>query len=91
VSETATTIYSGDPVQASPIVYSGSYYDLIYFTTNSSTGKGYCYYYDTNYPYSEPVWSAGGTSANPYAEQGFASDNGYLVYGDDANNLYIMH
>ena len=86
-------IYSGGPVQASPIVYSDGVEDYIYFTTNSGTGKGYCYYFDTSSPTTPATleWSAGGNSANPYAEQGFASDNGYLVYGDDSNNLYIMH
>jgi hypothetical protein len=92
-------IYGGDddsdPVQSSPIVWSkNSTEDYIYFTTNAGTekGKGYCFYYDITDPTSaSEEWAAGGTSSNPFALQGFASDNGYLVYGDDGNCLYIMH
>jgi hypothetical protein len=86
-------IYSGDPVQASPIVYTdqeSTFDDYIYFTTNSGSGKGYCYSYGGTGTTPQSRWSAGGTSGNRYAEQGFASDNGYLVYGDDSNTLYIM-
>jgi hypothetical protein len=84
----------GDPVQSSPIVWSTDEdEDYIYFTTNSGSGKGYCYYFDTSTPAvpATQKWVAGGTSSNPYAVQGFASDGGYLVYGDDGNYLYIMH
>jgi hypothetical protein len=86
-------VYSGDPVQASPIVYSNDADDYVCFTTNSDAGKGYCYCFDTSFPTvpATIAWSAGGTSSNPYAVQGFASDGGYLVYGDDGNYLYIMH
>jgi hypothetical protein len=97
-SGTPIPIYTGDPVQASPIVYSGvdpetnDDIDYVYFTTNSGTGKGYCYPYDVSTVTVLTPWNAGGTSANPYALQGFAaSDDGYLVYGDDGNYLYIMH
>ncbi|MDR1065104.1 MAG: hypothetical protein LBL25_01885 [Oscillospiraceae bacterium] len=83
---------AGDPVQSSPIVYSDTddEIDYIYFTTNSSSGKGYAYSYTVGAS-AVLLWSAGGTSNNPYAVQGFASDGGYLVYGDDGNYLYIMH
>ena len=81
-------VYVGDPVQASPIVYT-DIDDYIYFTTNSNTGAGYCYSFDgTN---AASVWTAGGTSYNRYTVQGFSSDDGYLIYGDDSGRLYIMN
>jgi hypothetical protein len=87
-------IFSGAPVQASPIVWSvtlpiANKMDYIYFTTNAPNGKGYCYSFAGQ---GNPLqkWSAGGTSGNPYAVQGFASDGGKLVYGDDGNRLYVM-
>ncbi len=81
------SVYVGDPVQASPIVYT-DFDDYIYFTTNSNTGAGYCYSF--NGTTGTPEWSAGGTSANRYTVQGFSADNGYLIYGDDGGRLYIM-
>lgn len=85
------TVYSGDPVQSSPIVYSDTdnEIDYVYFTTNASTGIGYCYSF--NGSAGAQVWTAGGTSSNRYAVQGFSSENGYLVYGDDGGKLYIIH
>lgn len=85
-------VYQGDPVQASPIVYS-DFDDYIYFTTNTSApfgnvGGGYCYSFDG--ATANPEWSVLGTSGNTYAVQGFSSDNNCLVYGDDGNYLYIM-
>jgi hypothetical protein len=89
-----TTPSTGDAVQASPIVYSAgtgrNAYDYIYFATNTSSGAGYCYSYRIYNSAVAPVWTVTGTSANRYALQGFASDNGYLVYGDDGNYLYII-
>jgi hypothetical protein len=90
---------TGEPVQSSPIVYSvgglpANRTDYIYFTTNSLNGAGYAYSFATYTGSATPLWSAGGTlSPAPnqhYALQGFASDNGYLIYGDDSAGLYIM-
>ena len=80
----------GDPVQASPVVYADvdDDCDYIYFTTNASAGIGHCYSYDGSTAVS--VWTAGGTSSNRYALQGFAADGDYLVYGDDGIRLYII-
>jgi hypothetical protein len=82
------------PVQCSPIVYTDNEitgYDYIYFTTNTSPGGGgYCYSFDGTTPSPSPVWTSPGTGSNQYSLQGFSSDNGYLVYGDDADNLYIV-
>ena len=93
----------GGAVQASPIVYSiatgppANRVDYIYFTTNVGHGKGYAYSYRPNSSAISSLWpgGVGGTSANPYALQGFAADSyegvTYLVYGDDGNYLYIIH
>jgi hypothetical protein len=76
-------------VQSSPIVYSTGSDDYIYFTTNVSSGHGYCYYFDTTDPTSiSQVWAAGGSN---YALQGFAAENGYLVYGDDSGTLFVLY
>jgi hypothetical protein len=81
-------IYSGDPVQSSPIVYSTSDGDYIYFTTNSNSttyvGTGYCYSFDGSNP--APIWSAAAANA---VLQGMAYSEGYVVWGDDSNKLYI--
>lgn len=81
-------VYTGDPVQCSPIVYTDGVWDYVYFTTNSGNGGGYCNRF--NGTTAQSRWSAPGTSTNRYALQGFASDNGYLIYGDDANYLYVV-
>ena len=88
-----TPVYVGDPVKASPIVWSDGPNDFIYFTTNTglpygNVGGGYCYSYDGSAAAFE--WSELGTSSNTYALQGFASDSGVLIYGDDGNYLYVM-
>ena len=83
------SVYVGDPVQASPIVYTAGNWDYVYFTTNVYTGAGYCYRF--NGTTAALRWTAGGTSTNRYTLQGFSSDDGYLIYGDDAGRLYIMH
>jgi hypothetical protein len=94
IPASSTVVYTGDSVSASPIVYSAgtgqNRYDYIYFTTNASNGKGYCYSYRITTAAVASRWSAGGTSGNRYSLQGFSADGGYLVYGDDGNNLYIM-
>jgi hypothetical protein len=82
------TIYNGDPVQASPIVWS-DVDDYIYFTTNSGTGGGWCYSFDGST--AAQVWTSPNTSANVYSVQGMASSEGYVVWGDDGNYLYIAH
>jgi hypothetical protein len=85
------TIYSGDPVQSSPIVWTDEVTenDYIYFTTNSSNGAGYCRRYGGSGTAS--AWTFPNMSSNKYSLQGMASDNGYAVWGDDGNRLYIAH
>ena len=85
---------SGDMVQSSPLVRTIGGENYIYFTTNASNGKGYCYQHTPSSAAAQFVWSAGGTIPTPYEHytlQGFAANNGYLIYGDDASDIYIMH
>ncbi len=82
------TVYSGNAVQASPIVYTNDDVDYIYFTTNVSTGRGYCYSFDMSTLSPSSVWNGGGSY---YALQGFSAKNGYIVYGSDNSTLYIFH
>ena len=75
-TEDPKTVYDGEPVQASPVVYSvitgppSNHIDYIYFTTNSATGQGYGYSYKPSSGgtgTATPLWTAGGTSANRFA------------------------
>ena len=77
----------GDAVQVSPIVYTddASGYDFIYFATNVATGTGYCYNYTAGATTGGFQWKAGGSN---FVLQGFASDNGILVYGDNGGKLH---
>ncbi|MCL2046404.1 MAG: hypothetical protein FWG88_08465 [Oscillospiraceae bacterium] len=96
------TIYTGDSVTSSPIVYSIStgpvpaHIDYIYFTTNADHSfdttpvpnhNAYCYTYVPGAASASIVWNP--ITNGTFAPQGFASDDGYLVFGDDANRLYI--
>jgi hypothetical protein len=88
---TLYVIYSGDPVQASPIVWSdtGAGIDYIYFTTNSGIGTAYCYSYNGSTV--SQKWLYANTSGNNYSIQGMASDYGRIIWGDDGNRLYIAN
>ncbi|MGI5874507.1 MAG: hypothetical protein ACOX8R_07630 [Bacillota bacterium] len=89
-----TNIIDGDPpgpVQSSIIVYSPNIrYDYIYFTTNIQTGAGYCYRNSvlTNPNTAVNMWS---TTPDTYTLQGMAAENGYLSFGNDHNNFYVVH
>lgn len=85
-------VYEGDPIQSSVVVYRDGEEELdyIYFATNAGSGKGYCYEFDVDSKLSNEIWSLGGTSGNNYAPQGFAADNGYLMYGDNGGFIYII-
>ena len=78
---TATTLVTGFPVQSSILYYNG----YIYFNTNSSSGAGYCYEVDGTT--ASEIWA---TDADTYALGGMAIDNGYAVFGNDYNHLYIV-
>lgn len=78
----------GLPVQASVIVYTDSNIDYIFFTTNVSGGRGYCFSSPVAQNTATSIWDTG--SGN-FTLQGMAADNGYLVFGNDANTLYVVH
>lgn len=85
-SHTVTTVASGFPVQCSILVQgAGTGTDYLYFNTNSGSGAGYCYSYNGSTGAS--VWS---TDGDTYALGGMAYDNGYLVFGNDYNHLFIV-
>ena len=79
---------NGFPVQSSILVKgTGTGTDYLYFNTNASTGAGYCYSYSGSGTGTQ-VW---GTAADTYALGGMACDNGYIVFGNDYNSLFIVH
>jgi hypothetical protein len=84
---------AGDLVQSSPIVWTDAEEtgdDFIYFTTNSGSGAGWCFRYGDTSTTPTQVWTAPNTSGNNYSLQGMAySDSGYVVWGDDGDNLYV--
>ena len=49
-------------------------------------GAGYCYSFDGTT--GSQVW---GTTGDTYALGGMAIDNGYAVFGNDYNHLYVVH
>lgn len=79
------SITNKGPVQSSVVVYSESTTDYIYFTTNSSTGAGYCYS-NTGSSFTNK-WE---TASDTYALQGMASGNGYLVFGNDYSVIEVI-
>ena len=81
-------VASGFPVQSSIVVMGdGTGTDYLYFNTNAQKGAGYCYSYDGGKTGSK-VW---GTTGDTYALGGMAIDNGYAVFGNDYNHLYVVH
>lgn len=86
-SHTVSTVATGFPVQCSILAQgNGTGTDYVYFNTNAATGAGYCYSY--NGTTGTQAWK---TANDTYALGGMAHDNGYLVFGNDYNNLYIVH
>lgn len=80
------SVATGFPVQSSILVKgSGSGIDYVYFNTNSNNGTGKCYSF--NGTSGSPVWT---TNNATYALGGMACDNGYIVFGNDWNQLYII-
>ena len=83
------TVVEGDgfPVQSSIVVMGdGTGTDYLYFNTNAQKGVGYCYSFDGTT--GSKVW---GTTGDTYALGGMAIDNGYAVFGNDYNHLYVVH
>ncbi|MFQ8761713.1 MAG: hypothetical protein ACLSAF_21910 [Intestinimonas sp.] len=61
----------------------------MYFNTNSGTGCGFCYPASGRNltATSGYAWK---TANDTYALGGMACDNGYLVFGNDKNHLYVV-
>ncbi len=75
------------PIQSSIVVKgNGTGTDYLYFNTNSGSGAGVCYKFDGTI--GTQVWA---TDADTYALGGMAIDNGYAVFGNDYNHLYVVH
>ncbi|WP_130862924.1 peptidoglycan DD-metalloendopeptidase family protein [Bacilliculturomica massiliensis] len=77
-----TTVATPGPIQGSVLVYQADDADYLYVNTNSATGAGYCY--DAS---GAQKWA---TSSGTYALQGMAASNGYIVFGNDYDQLYII-
>ena len=80
------------PVQCTPVVYSvksGADYttDYFYFNTNSNGGAGYCFSVPVDGTDATQVWA---TTGDTYALGGMAISNGYAVFGNDYNHLYVV-
>lgn len=79
------------PVQSSVIAYTSGSKDYLYFTTNTGSGAGYGYSYDGTTLKATKVWSTEDRDGKTYTLRGMAASNGYLVFGNDYNNVYIIH
>jgi hypothetical protein len=82
------SVYAGDPIQSSVVAYVSGTTDYVYFTTNSTDGRGCCYSFDTIAQTAASVWDTGEDGS--YTLQGMASNEGYLVFGNDANKLFVV-
>ena len=88
---TPITLWSADSngaIQSSPVVYSDDGIDYIYFTTNGASGKAVCVSYDTYLDDNATAWSV---NSGTYTLQGLAvSDNGYMTFGNDNNQVFVL-
>ena len=98
------SVYSGDLVQCSPVVYSQDTTDYIYFTTNMPNGSGYCDKCQYASDSASLQWSVTPSSGgNGYAVQGFAMgmyteedeegetvDVQFGAFGNDSSQLVIV-
>lgn len=85
VIDGTTTSANGFPVQSSIVVNQQADGDYLYFNTNSGSGAGYCYKADGTH-----VWDTTTAAGNTYALGGMASCGGYMVFGNDYNNFYVV-
>lgn len=81
-----------EPVQCTPVVYTeeddlGNPIDYFYFNTNASKGAGYCFSVAADSTDATQVWA---TTGDTYALGGMAISNGYAVFGNDYNHLYVV-
>ena len=90
IDKAATTLVKAEgvgAVQSSVIAKSNGTTDYIYFTTNASTGGGYGYVVNGQ-DFTE-LWTSAGATGN-FTLQGMAASNGYVMFGNDANNIYVV-
>lgn len=80
-------------VQSSVIVYSPtiSTTDYLYYTTNGDAGCGYCVSFNTTNGANSILWDTASQTTNNFTLQGMAAENGYVVFGNDSNHLFIVH
>ena len=81
------------PVQCTPVVCTvvdeetEANVDYFYFNTNSNGGAGYCFSVPSDGTDATQVWA---TTGDTYALGGMAITNGYAVFGNDYNHLYVV-
>lgn len=74
------------PVQCSIVVKgTGTGTDYLFFNTNASNGRGFCYSYDGTTATQQ--WAS---NPDTYALGGMACDNGIIVFGNDYDHLYVV-
>lgn len=85
-TKNVTTVGTPGPVQSSVVAYSVGTTDYIYLTTNAADGAGYSF----NGTTTQELWNTANSDGKTYTLQGMAASGGYLVFGNDYNNLYII-
>ncbi len=85
---TATSVCTTNPVQCSVAVYTSGSDDYLYFATNASAAAGYCYKLANNSTSASKMWEV---SSSTYCLQGMAMCGNYVVFGNDADALYVVH
>ena len=82
----AVTDKNNFPVQCSIVVKGdGTGTDYVFFNTNASNGRGFCYSY--NGSTATQQWAS---RSDTYALGGMACDNGIIVFGNDYDHLYVV-
>lgn len=82
----AVTDTNNFPVQCSIVVKgTGTGTDYLFFNTNASNGRGFCYSYDGTTATEQ--WAS---NPDTYALGGMACDNGIIVFGNDYDHLYVV-
>ncbi|MCL6635150.1 MAG: PQQ-binding-like beta-propeller repeat protein [Peptococcaceae bacterium] len=77
-------------VQSSPVVYYDGTNKYIYFTTNCTSGKGYCIRDDGNS--ASLIWSSPSSPPNnSFTLQGMAASGEYVVWGNDLGTIYFAN
>lgn len=82
----AVTDKNNFPVQCSIVVKGdGTGTDYLFFNTNASNGRGFCYSYDGTTATEQ--WAS---NPDTYALGGMACDNNIIVFGNDYDHLYVV-